>query len=190
MHYDSELELGKYTMAFGGRTRNNEALKIAAAALKEEGFGRLGLGVAKGEVFEGSQKKKNLVFRFHKFSFLLKECLFRVFVAFRTRECKSFGYAIDYPKVLLICCANQSWKRLAAILLETRERARCLTQQRDFEKSNKLSCFIDFFFFILHLFTYFFVRFTVSRAEGSVRWSRRDFWRLLCESPTLLWTLL
>jgi peptidyl-tRNA hydrolase len=53
VHYDSELELGKYTMAFGGRTRNNEALKIAAAALKEEGFGRLGLGVAKGQLFEG-----------------------------------------------------------------------------------------------------------------------------------------
>lgn len=55
MHYDSELELGKYTMAFGGRTRNNEALKIAAAALKEEGFGRLGLGVTKGELFDGRE---------------------------------------------------------------------------------------------------------------------------------------
>ena len=39
VHYDSDLELGKFGMSFGGRTRNNEALKICAAALKEEGFG-------------------------------------------------------------------------------------------------------------------------------------------------------
>ena len=49
MHYDAELPVGQYSSSFGGRTKNNAALKMAAAALREEGFGRLGLGVADGE---------------------------------------------------------------------------------------------------------------------------------------------
>lgn len=46
LHFDLELPVGQYTSAFGGRSKNNVALKIAADSLKEDGFGRFGLGVA------------------------------------------------------------------------------------------------------------------------------------------------
>ena len=52
LHYDSEMPVGQFASAFGGRTKNNEALKMVAGALKEEGFGRVGLGVAEGQVEE------------------------------------------------------------------------------------------------------------------------------------------
>ena len=54
VHYDAELPVGQWASSFGGRTKNNAALKMAAAALKEEGFGRVGMGVSDEEgAFEG-----------------------------------------------------------------------------------------------------------------------------------------
>lgn len=52
IHYDADLPVGEYSNSFGGRTKNNAALKMAAASLKEEGFGRVGLGVADENVEE------------------------------------------------------------------------------------------------------------------------------------------
>lgn len=45
VHYDADLALGHHSMSIGGRTKHNLALTTAAAALKAEGFSRVGLGV-------------------------------------------------------------------------------------------------------------------------------------------------
>lgn len=53
VHYDENLPVGEYVMTFGGRIRNNAALTLTAAALKEEGFGRMGVGVGAPKLRDG-----------------------------------------------------------------------------------------------------------------------------------------
>jgi peptidyl-tRNA hydrolase len=45
MHHEAQLPVGEFVTSFGGRTKHNVALAVAASALKEEGFSRVGLGV-------------------------------------------------------------------------------------------------------------------------------------------------
>jgi hypothetical protein len=73
VHYDSNMEVGKFGLQFGGRTKDNEALKLFAETLKNEGFGRLGLGVATGERFKC---KPFFVFLFFVFVFFKKKFFF------------------------------------------------------------------------------------------------------------------